>query len=88
VPLAISGQLADLSSPTNRSLTFEPRLAPPYSLPIMLPGVLGALSASAAGQHSVALTVGELTLDLLAVSGKAAPGKTVTLRAGAAPVTW
>ena len=38
IVLAMSGQLADLSLPTNRSLTFEPRLPAPFSLPLMLPG--------------------------------------------------
>ena len=38
IVLAMSGQLADLSLPTNRSLSFEPRLPAPFSLPLMLPG--------------------------------------------------
>ena len=43
VPLAISGQQADLP---RSSLTFAPRIPAPYTLPIILPGVLGVLSSS------------------------------------------
>lgn len=84
----MSGQLADLSNPKNRSLTFVPSLTPPYSLPIMLPGVLGTVSSSAAGKYSVELTIGSIDLDLLSVDGHAAPGATVHLSSTTGPVTW
>ena len=87
VPLAMSGQLADLTVAGNRSLEFTPALPPPYSLPIMLPGVLGTLSSKAAGQYEVALTVGQLQLDVLTVDGHRAPGAQVILSTGA-PVSW
>jgi len=88
IPLAMSGQLSDLSDPKNRSLTFTPTIPAPYSLPLMLPGVLGTVSSSAAGKYSVALTVGDLELDLLSVDGHAAPGGTVHLSAAGGPVSW
>jgi hypothetical protein len=88
VPLAMSGQLADLTSPTNRSLTFAPRLQPPFSLPIMLPGVLGTVGSSVAGKYTVCLTVGEIELDLLSVDGNKAPGSPVRLVANKECVDW
>lgn len=87
IPLAISGQLADLSSPANRSLTFAPTLPAPFSLPLMLPGVLGTVASPKAGSYIVELTVGALSLDLLAVDGHVAPGALVQLRVGE-PVSW
>ena len=39
IPLAMSGQLADLSQPTNRSLTFAPTIAAPYVI-VVFPGNL------------------------------------------------
>ena len=94
VPLAVSGQLADLAPPANRSLTFAPRLAPPYTLPFMLPGVLGTVESATAGsvsKYSVCLTVGELELDLLSVSGTkvpTAPGSPLRLVGGGPCVVW
>lgn len=89
IPLAISGQQANLP---NRSLTFAPKHKAPYSLPVFLPGVLGVLSSTAEGQHSLRLTVGALELGLLAVDGHAAPGagggSTVRLAADGAPAVW
>lgn len=84
IPLALSGQAADLPK---GSLTHKPKVAPPYALPIFLPGVVGQLSSPAAGHYSVRLTVGELWLDVLSVDGVRAPptqGR-VRLVAGAAP---
>merc|ERR1719272_755596 len=92
VPLAISGQLADLSSPSARSLTFAPTIPAPYSLPLMLPGVLGTVSAKQdAGSnpptctYKVALTIGELELDTLSVNSAKATGGTTVLIAGGEP---
>ena len=87
VPLAISGQLADLSVPANRSLTFAPTVPAPYVLPLMLPGVLGTVSSPSPGKYQVALTVGALDLDVLAVDGAAYPGHAAVV-AGAAPLVW
>ena len=88
IPLAMSGQLADLASPTNRSLTFAPRLPAPYSLPIMLPGMLGTLGSTAAGRYTVCLTVGAIELDLLSVDGHRAPPRPVVLVGGGGCVDW
>lgn len=92
IPLAITGQLADLSSSTNRSLTFAPTVDAPYTLPLMLPGLLGTVSSSATGRYTVSLTVGAIELDLLAVDGSAAPhtapGSGVQLSADGSPVSW
>ena len=87
IPLAISGQLGDLSDATNRSLSFAPKLDAPYSLPFMLPGVLGSISSLRHGSYTVALTVGELTLQFLSVHGRKAPGDVVRL-CTSTPVTW
>ena len=88
IPLAMSGQLADLASPTNRSLTFAPKLPPPYSLPIMLPGVLGAVASTAARRYTVCLTVGSIELDLLSVDGSKAPRSPFRLVGGGDCVDW
>jgi hypothetical protein len=87
IPLAVSGQLADLSNPANKSLTFDPTISAPYTLPLMLPGVLGTVASSGAGKYSVSLTVGELDLDVLSVDGVHAPGGLVHLTPGT-PVSW
>ena len=83
IPIAISGQQAALH---NGSLTFAPKVKPPFVLPVFMPGVLGSLSATAGGSYTLALTVGELELDVLAVAGKAAPGR-VRVAVGK-PITW
>ena len=51
--LALSGQRADFSDPANASLTFDPRVAASsaeeeesFSLPVILPGLLGTLSST------------------------------------------
>ena len=88
IPLALSGQQADLSSSSNRTLIFAPKLTAPYTLPILLPGVLGSLSSEAVGHYSIILTVGSLTLDALSVDGIRAPGSTINLAVGNPPVVW
>ena len=85
--LAISGQLANLSSPVNRSVVFTPKLDAPYSQPFMLPGVLGSISSSRRGSYKVELTVGELTLHVLSIDGIKAPGDIVHLSIGT-PIVW
>jgi hypothetical protein len=87
IPLAISGQLANLSSPVNRSVVFTPKLDAPYSLPFMLPGVLGSISSSRRGSYRVELTLGELTLHVLSMDGIKAPGDMVHLSIGT-PIVW
>lgn len=89
IPLAISGQLADLSTAANRSLTFAPAIAPPYTLPIMLPGVLGTVESAVEGSYRVVLTVGALDLEVLAVDGHRAPAiaGAIHLQVGV-PVVW
>ena len=42
IVMALSGQIANM---TEKSLTFAPRLDPPYSLPVFLPAVWGHLQA-------------------------------------------
>ena len=87
LPLALSQQQANLP---NGTLSFAPRLPAPYSLPVLLPGVLGVLRSTRAGEYAVWLTVGELDLQRLAVDGRAAPntGPSLRLVAGAPPVVW
>ena len=85
--LAISGQHANLSSPVKRSVVFTPKLDAPYSLPFMLPGVLGSISSSRRGSYKVELTVGELTLHVLSIDGIKAPGDIVHLSIGT-PIVW
>ena len=81
--MALSGQQADMTVAT---LTFAPRLTAPYSLPVLLPGVVGTVSSPAAGHYELALTVGSLALNHLAVNGAAYPHPvTVT---PAAPASW
>ena len=87
LPLALSQQQADLP---NGTLSFAPRLPAPYSLPVLLPGVLGVVHSPRPGEYAVWLTVGELDLQLLSVDGRAAPktGPGLRLAAGAPPVVW
>jgi non-lysosomal glucosylceramidase len=85
IALALSGQQANLP---NGSLVFFPRLRAPYSLPVLLPGVLGVLASARAGRCTLRLTVGELQLAMLAVDDRAAPGLSVRLVAGGPAVVW
>ncbi len=68
--MALSGQKANM---TKHSLTFEPKLHPPFILPVILPGVWGYLQASIAGKnmtqvyYSLGLHFGSLELEYLAV---------------------
>lgn len=82
--MALSGQQADM---TKASLTFAPRLKAPFSLPVMLPGVVGIVSSPSVGQYELALTVGSLTLQVLAVNGSVYPHPTVTVTPGV-PASW
>eukprot|EP01052_Picozoa_sp_SAG31_P039038 SAG31_NODE_5329_length_2608_cov_1.073735_2_plen_95_part_00 len=69
LPIAMSGQQADLHK---GSLTFAPKVQPPFTLPVFMPGVLGTLSANGTS-YTIKLTVGSLELATLAVDGHAAP---------------
>ena len=82
IPLAISVQQANLP---NRSLTFAPKVAAPYSVGIPV-GMLS--SESNDSSYSLRLTVGSLELGVLAADGHVAPGALVRLTAGEAPVVW
>ena len=67
IVMALSGQIANV---TERSLTFAPRLDPPYTLPVLLPAVWGYLRADFIGsyvQYTVGLEFGSLELTNLAV---------------------
>jgi len=77
LPLAISGQQADLPK---GALSFSPRVTPPYSLPILLPGVIGSIRSQHSMHFELELTVGSLQLTSLQVRGCAWRGAaTVTV---------
>ena len=89
LPLALSGQLADLSREGRRSLTFDPKLACPFRLPFYLPRVLGWLECST--HHNVTLRVTSgagITLDRLNVAGVPYPSLPVALKVGEPPLVW
>jgi hypothetical protein len=64
-------------------LTFAPVLPAPYTLPVLLPGVVATLSASgsAPARFTLQLVFGSLQLTTLAVGARAYPGP-VALAAG------
>jgi non-lysosomal glucosylceramidase len=98
---ALSRQQADLSNPSNGgSLTFDPLsfsfpcVKPGdkgYTLPFLLPNIVGTVSctvtAAGAPQYAVDLTVGEVELAKLSVSGHSYPSAPVKLVVGAG-VVW
>ena len=84
--MGLSGQSANV---TEKSLTFTPRLDPPYSLPVILPAVWGYLQAdinnnNASILYTLSVEFGSLELSYLAVFGCKYP-TTVTLSSS---VTW
>lgn len=79
---ALSGQNATLPS-----LTFAPRMEAPYSLPVLLPGVVGSVADDGAGQLTLSLTVGSLSLTHLAVGSAVYPAPKVSVTP-TAPATW
>eukprot|EP00658_Telonema_sp_P-2_P012197 TRINITY_DN14648_c0_g1_i1.p1 TRINITY_DN14648_c0_g1~~TRINITY_DN14648_c0_g1_i1.p1 ORF type:complete len:256 (+),score=58.98 TRINITY_DN14648_c0_g1_i1:105-770(+) len=85
IPLALTGQTANLQ---RGSLMFDPKMSMPFSLPVLLPGVLGTLAVRQPGEFSVKLTVGELQLSTLVVSGCVALGAPFYLRAGSPAVLF
>jgi non-lysosomal glucosylceramidase len=81
--LALAGQQADLP---NSNLAFLPKLDVPFSVPLLLPGVVGLVHGAADGHFEVQLSAGELQLQSLSVAGCAHPG-VAQLTAGKS-VTW
>ena len=90
IVMALSGQIANM---TEKSLTFAPRLDPPYSLPIFLPAVWGHLqagvstSSSSGVPYTVSLEFGSLELTQLAVLDCKFPHSPFTL-SSSTPATW
>ena len=85
--MGLSGQLANV---TEKSLTFAPRLDPPYSLPVILPAVWGHLQAdinNSSVSYTVGLEFGSLELSHLAVLGCKYPTLPATLKPSH-PLTW
>ena len=85
--MGLSGQLANV---TEKSLTFAPRLDPPYSLPVILPAVWGYLQAdidNASVLYTVGLEFGSLELSYLAVLGCKYPTSPTTLKPSGS-ITW
>lgn len=70
IHLALSGQQVNLPRGT---LSFLPRYSEPFSLPLLLAGATGTVSAAADGTYTVALAFGSLTLPAggLSVNGRA-----------------
>ena len=84
--MGLSGQRANVPE---KSLTFTPRLDPPYSLPVILSAVWGSLQAdvnnvNASISYTLSLEFGSLELSYLAVLGCKYP-TTVKLSSS---VTW
>lgn len=89
VPLALSGQVANLTKPTTASLTFAPAVVEPFKLPVLLPGIVGTI-AGRNGQYELGLTIGNLDIAVLAVNGVRYPTPSsgvISLAAGQS-VTW
>ena len=77
--VALSGQLANM---TLGSLTFAPKLPPPFVLPVMLPGVWGYGEGEeftpkhpigGYSQYTVGLNFGSITLQSLSIGGCGLP---------------
>ena len=78
----------------NSSLTFAPKLQPPFNLPVLLVGVLGSVKAEAPTQRSggtrftLELTIGELQVDLLVVGSSVHPGAIALSASGKRSISW
>jgi hypothetical protein len=72
VVFALSGQQTNMPA---GQLSFAPVLPPPYTLPVLLYGTTGTLSRSAAGNVTLSLAFGSLSLPAggLCVSGSVYP---------------
>lgn len=89
--LALSGQVASLI-PGNASLAFAPRVPRPFTLPVLLPGVIGLLVADAGSNATLTVSnitsLESLTLDRVVLDGVVTTfDAPVTLRPGQS-VTW
>eukprot|EP00045_Choanoeca_perplexa_P015074 m.182287 g.182287 ORF g.182287 m.182287 type:complete len:987 (+) comp16883_c0_seq1:64-3024(+) len=76
---AMSGQVAHLP---NGTLTFNPVVASPYQLPVLLPGVVGRLSSVGqddAVTYELCVSIGELALKHLAVGSVVCPKNDIVL---------
>jgi hypothetical protein len=82
---ALSGQQADLPG---GKLSFAPQYPAPFSLPLLLAGTTGTVSADAAGRYTVAVSFGSLQLPAggLSVSGRAYAGAVSLV--GGQSVSW
>lgn len=82
LPFAISRQYIDLSQGI---LSFSPNLRPPFTLPVLIPNILGSISATPLlndqSSYTFTLAVGHLSLNRLAINNVAYPGS-VSLIAG------
>jgi len=87
IPFSLSGQTAYMMAGV---LTFAPVVSVPYSLPVLLPTVLGTLAAvyaeSGIVRYTLSLVFGSLSVKILRVSSSTVEGG-VTLTAGQ-QVTW
>jgi hypothetical protein len=82
---ALVGQYYDAPSKT---LRFAPKMPAPFELPVLVPGTVLTLSASADGKYELKLLTGSsLQLDSLAVGSASAPGLPRLLSPGDA-VRW
>ena len=89
VVMGLSGQRGNV---TEKSLTFTPRLDPPYILPVILPAVWGYLQADinrsdASVSYTVGLEFGSLELSYLAVVECKYPTSSITVKPSGF-VTW
>ena len=85
--MGLSGQIANV---TEKSLTFAPRLDPPYSLPVILPGVWGNLQAdidNTSVSYTVVFEFGSFDLFHLDVLGCKYPTLPTTLKPSVS-ITW
>ena len=96
VVMGLSGQRANV---TEKSLTFAPKLDPPYRLPVILPAVWGYLQADidrsysangASVSYTVGLEFGSLELSYLAVLKCEHPtSSSITVTSGSSgSITW
>ena len=88
IVMGVSGQRANM---TEKSLTFTPRLNPPYSLPVILPTVWGHLRANinhdASVTYVVKLEFGRLELSYLAILDCKYPNSSIVVESSDS-VTW
>ncbi|CAF4683967.1 unnamed protein product [Rotaria sp. Silwood2] len=87
LPFAITGQYTDLSKGI---LLFSPKLRSPFILPVLIPNILGSISATptlnSQSSYTFTLAIGNLSLNLLAINNVKYPGS-IHLTAGQS-VQW